>query len=285
MTGPGWYPDPEHESRDRYWDGAAWTDESRPHVEGPSPESPATPRPAPPPVPAAAGDDWRRVLLVGGFVVLIVAAGVAGFAYARRDSGSATSAAPVVPPPGSRTTTTHGTAPSTGPATGSLVPSSVVASSTRETTSDACTPPNPTSFSASNLTDGRPDSAWMPNANDNSPTVTLSFDGAVRLAALQLVDGYPKQDPCRTDINRFYQFMRPTLLSVDLHDGSAPQRLTVVDTPDVQTLRVAGTTDRLTLTILQSASPDPTRILSGAQIPFSIPAISELTVAGAATNR
>ena len=29
-NGPGWFPDPEHEGQERYWDGSDWTDQVRP---------------------------------------------------------------------------------------------------------------------------------------------------------------------------------------------------------------------------------------------------------------
>ncbi len=40
---PGWYPDPEYMGRERYWTGAAWTDQSRPRQPGsrPRPEASA----------------------------------------------------------------------------------------------------------------------------------------------------------------------------------------------------------------------------------------------------
>lgn len=258
--------------------------------------APSPPRPEPP-TPAAGsdrvvpvdtrpeqpGDDRRRVWVIGGVVVLLIAGAIGAFALTRGGGGEEKAADPPK--------TTHTTATTRRRTTTTtflretipdrvLEPTAVVASSVRPATSDACTPPNPTSFDASNVADGRPDSAWMPDPSDTSPSVTLSFDDPIRVSALQLVNGYPKQDPCRADLNRFYQFMRPTLISVDLHDGSASQQLSVTDTPTQQTLDVVGTTDQITLTILESNPPDTSRIQTGTQIPFTIPAIGEITVKG-----
>jgi hypothetical protein len=221
--------------------------------------------------------------VIAGVVVLLIAAAIGAFVLTQGGAGEAK----VVDPP----KTTHTTVTTRRNTTTStferevqpdraLEPTAVAASSIRPMGSDACSPPNPTSFDASNVSDGRPDSAWMPDPSDTSPSVTVSFDTPVRVSEIQLVNGYPKQDPCRPDLNRFYQFMRPTLVSVDLHDGSEARQVSVTDTPTEQTLDVVGTTDQITLTILESNPPDPSRILSGTQIPFSIPAIGEITVKG-----
>jgi hypothetical protein len=224
--------------------------------------------------------------LIAAWVLALIAAGVGGFLFARRDTGETSpvvvSTVPktVQPRPSSTTTTTRARGPITP-----VDPSAVIASSTRASGSDACTPPNPTGFAATNLTDGRSDTAWMPDETDGSPRVTLEFDTPVRISEIELVNGYPKQDPCRADLDRYYQFMRPVLVSVDLHDGSTPRRLAVADRPSPQSLAVSGTTDEITLTILRSVPPDPSRIVTGTQIPFSVPALGEIAVSGSAVGR
>ena len=233
------------------------------------------------------GNGNRRVLWIAGVVVLVIAAGIGGFALSSGGGGDKPVVLTTTTTTTSRrstTTTTRFPTERTAQPAHALVPLSVVGSSTRASASDACTPPNPTIFDASNVRDGKPDSAWMPAESDPSPSVTLSFAGPVQISSLQLVDGYPKQDPCRPDLNRFYQFMRPTLVSVDLNDGSPPRQLAVTDTPTEQTLSVRGTTNRITLTVLESAPPDPSRIQTGTQIPFSIPAIGEITVKGSSVR-
>lgn len=59
MAQPGWYPDPAGAADlYRYWDGAAWTDETRPvpapPVQAPPPPPPPAPPPGPPPPPRPA---------------------------------------------------------------------------------------------------------------------------------------------------------------------------------------------------------------------------------------
>jgi hypothetical protein len=36
-TSPGWLPDPELPGQERYWDGSAWTDETRLHEQAEHP--------------------------------------------------------------------------------------------------------------------------------------------------------------------------------------------------------------------------------------------------------
>jgi hypothetical protein len=72
MTDPGWYPDPEDETRARYWDGQAWTDRTgeRQAIES-APEGPAAPPPADRPF-------WRNPLL-GVAIAVLVAAAIGAF--------------------------------------------------------------------------------------------------------------------------------------------------------------------------------------------------------------
>jgi hypothetical protein len=119
----------------------------------------------------------------------------------------------------------------------------------------------------------------MPNEGDALRSLTVSFGGPVRISELKLVNGYPKRDPCRQELDRFYQYARPILLEVDLNNGSAPRQLPVVDTRDAQTLSISGTTEQLTLRVLRSEPADASR-LSAAQDAFAVPAISELSFLG-----
>ena len=82
------------------------------------------------------------------------------------------------------------------------------------------------------------------------------------------------------DLQRYYQFARPTQISVDLHDGNGAQRRSLADSPNPQTLDVTGTTDQVTITILSSAPPDATKVIAGSQVTFQNPAIGEITVTG-----
>lgn len=57
-TPPGWYPDPTAPGTERYWDGTAWTDHSRPVTVAP-PAPPPTPYSAPAPVGGVAGSGQK----------------------------------------------------------------------------------------------------------------------------------------------------------------------------------------------------------------------------------
>lgn len=91
MAVPGWYPDPGgHPDRHRYWDGARWSDRTRPAAAvGASPPAPGSPPPGSPP-------PGRPVLLLGAVaLVLIILAVVVVFNLPDRSS---TDEDPVPPP-------------------------------------------------------------------------------------------------------------------------------------------------------------------------------------------
>lgn len=69
----GWYPDPEGRPADRYWDGSAWTADTRPQAP-PAPTSTAatSTSPAAPARPRSRAGVW---VAVAALVVLVVAVG------------------------------------------------------------------------------------------------------------------------------------------------------------------------------------------------------------------
>ncbi|QGG94980.1 DUF2510 domain-containing protein [Actinomarinicola tropica] len=79
MTTPaGWYPDPNAEGTQRYWDGAQWTEHTAPLVATTPADAPASPaEPAPLATDAAPDGGGGRRKLLGGVAaaVLVVAAG------------------------------------------------------------------------------------------------------------------------------------------------------------------------------------------------------------------
>lgn len=90
---PGWLPDPSGAPVERYWDGATWTDSTRP----------ATRTPSPPGVPAAPiphEQPRRRLLImVGAAMALLVVVGLIGALVDDDDSGSSAHRSAPAPPP------------------------------------------------------------------------------------------------------------------------------------------------------------------------------------------
>lgn len=107
---PGWYPDPQgaSSSRQRWWDGTAWTDQYAPVAEGEF----ATPYPATPPAPSqdeapSQGPSAKRPLIIGlaaVVVLLIISVGAAAFVIMADEPDSASAVtvdgASLVLPPG-----------------------------------------------------------------------------------------------------------------------------------------------------------------------------------------
>lgn len=88
MTQPmGWFPDPEDPSRQRWWDGAQWTSQTR-HTPTATPASVPPPKKSGKKVLAVVG------VLVGAFVLLGIVGALLGDPGTDTDSASSTSAAP-----------------------------------------------------------------------------------------------------------------------------------------------------------------------------------------------
>lgn len=161
---PGWYPDPQDETQQRYWDGATWTDQVTPAGAG-LPES-TQPLPAPFPTSQSAAPArpwWKRrwVQVTAGIVVAFFAIGAIGNAIdpveENADTAGPTSAATTAPPAtvtATVTKTQKPAAPATKKAVAAPTPEKAVAASKTPkpaaATSEAA--PTKTSWTMPNLT-------------------------------------------------------------------------------------------------------------------------------------
>ena len=86
-TPPGWYPDTTAPGTERYWDGAAWTDHSRPVVGAAAPPAPPAPTPytnAPAPqvgAPVGAKPDNYLVWTILSTILCCLPIGAVGIYY------------------------------------------------------------------------------------------------------------------------------------------------------------------------------------------------------------
>jgi hypothetical protein len=100
-TPAGWYPDPQAEGQQRYWDGNAWTQHQAPLVQQPQPEQPTEPAWTAPQqsvgygqaAPLAAAQKkpfWRRtwVLVTAGVIVAFLGIGAASGASDTTDTSA-----------------------------------------------------------------------------------------------------------------------------------------------------------------------------------------------------
>ncbi len=312
---PGWYPDPDGSQRARYWDGNGWSSAFRalepeaPEPRAPEPTQPVQPtvpptavppRPTRPPAqrpgsaidpvavaPVASSGSRKRWVWVAVGVVAVLAAGVGGYVLASGGSSDdATAVAKSTTTSSTRTTTTTKRRRTFDGPDLALSVSSIDASSTRAGNHDGCSPPNPTSFDASNLQDRSPQTAWMPESfTPGSASVTLELSEPALVKELTITNGYPKTDPC-AGLYRYFQYMRPTRLAVDLHNGEARQFVDVSDVSSPQTLSISSQSEStsVTVTVLEAAPPDVSQLAPGVQDPFMVPAIAELGLVGAYAN-
>lgn len=146
------------------------------------------------------------------------------------------------------TTTTTTTAPTTTTTTappGPLVFASASAPATAADGNDACQVP--TSYAASNLIDGAPDSAWRMDGDGTGQTLTFALETRRRVTEVGLVPGYNKVDPC-DGADRFVQNRRPTAVTWIFDDGTqVPQSLS--DIRQLQSVAVNATTTSIRLRI------------------------------------
>jgi len=77
MAPAGWYPDPDDARRQRFWNGASWTDDRRP-VGGATSTASAAPGPARRWLASFTLMSWVSVILLGGLVLIGIASGGIG---------------------------------------------------------------------------------------------------------------------------------------------------------------------------------------------------------------
>lgn len=87
---------------------------------------------------------------------------------------------------------------------------------------------NNINYSASNVLDGNPATAWCEGANGYGigESITLTFDGTYQVSNINILNGYHKS----TDL--YYKNSRPSEISLEFADGSENIQLTDSDTDD-----------------------------------------------------
>jgi hypothetical protein len=146
------------------------------------------------------------------------------------------------------TTTTTTTAPTTTTTTappGPLVLASASAPATAADGNDACQVS--TSYAASNMIDGAPDSAWRMEGDGTGQTLTFALETRRRVTEVGLVPGYNKVDPC-DGADRFVQNRRPTAVTWIFDDGSEVTQ-SLSDVRQLQSVAVNATTTSIRLRI------------------------------------
>jgi hypothetical protein len=114
---------------------------------------------------------------------------------------------------------------------------------------------NPVSYSAANMVDGDPQTAWRSPGDGRGETVTLSLPSAAHLTRVGLIPGYAKVDPSN-GIDRFPENRRVREVRWRFDDGTTvEQRFS--DSPSMQWTAVDATTSSVTIELLSSRPGDP----------------------------
>jgi hypothetical protein len=140
-----------------------------------------------------------------------------------------------------------------GPAAELSTGAAASASSTAPDNVDAAG--NPVSYSADNMVDGDPQTAWRMPGDGRGETVTLTLAGAAHLTQIGLIPGYAKVDPSN-GIDRFPENRRVREVRWRFDDGTTvEQRFS--DSPRMQWTAVDVTTSSVTIELLSSRPGDP----------------------------
>jgi hypothetical protein len=114
---------------------------------------------------------------------------------------------------------------------------------------------NPVSYTADNLVDGDPQTAWRVPGDGHGVTVTLTLPSSAHLTQVGLIPGYAKVDPS-SGVNRFPENRRIRTVRWHFDDGTTvDQRFS--DSPSMQRTAVDASTGSVTIEILSSRPGDP----------------------------
>ncbi len=160
-------------------------------------------------------------------------------------------------PPAPTTTvapTSPPTSPPTAPPPGPPAVVTVEASSVRPDSKDSCG--NPTTYPASNVLDGRRDSAWMGAGDASGESLIFHLAAPSTVTRVGLVPGYDKFDPC-TNTDRFFDLRRISAVRWTFDDGTVLEQTLDPNSPSMQYIPVpAGvTTQDITMRIVSTTAP------------------------------
>lgn len=152
------------------------------------------------------------------------------------------------------TTTVAPTSPPTTPPPAPPAVVSVEATSVRPDSKDSCG--NPTTYPATNVLDGRRDSAWMGAGDASGESLIFHLAAPSIVARVGLVPGYDKFDPC-TDTDRFFDLRRIIAVRWTFDDGTVLDQTLDPASPSMQYIPVpAGvTTQDITMQIVSTTEP------------------------------
>jgi hypothetical protein len=111
------------------------------------------------------------------------------------------------------------------------------------------------SYSASNVLDGDPKTAWRVHGNGRGVVLTLSLPGPAHLVQVGLIPGYAKIDPAN-GVDRFPQERRIAEVRWQFDDGTFVDQH-FADSPTMQRTAVDVTTGSVTIRILATRPGDP----------------------------
>jgi hypothetical protein len=156
------------------------------------------------------------------------------------------------------TTSTSASAASTS----SGLPASAAELATRAKASASSTAPegrdaagNPVRYSASNVVDGNPQTAWRAPGDGRGVTLYLDMRGSVHLTEVGLLPGYAKVDPTN-GINRFYENRRVVKVRWHFSDGTTIDQA-FTDKARIQRIPVDVTTTSVKIEIIATRPGHP----------------------------
>jgi hypothetical protein len=153
-----------------------------------------------------------------------------------------------VAPPAAGAGTTTTTRPAVPPQP--LTPMSAEASSVAESASNGCG--QSTSYEASQILDGDPNTAWRAVGDGRNVTIVLTLAEARHITEVGLIPGYDKTDQC-TGIDRFVQMRRITKVRWSFDDGTNVEQ-TFADERSSQSIPVNAVSTHIRIDILATTA-------------------------------